>query len=66
MKKTFSIVFAALGMTACLALFVCFLLLGPSAAGANEVLSPPPSAVRTSALRRKRNSVLSTSIKVRN
>ena len=45
MKKTFSIVFAALGMTVCLALFVCFLLLGPSAAGANEVLSPPPSAV---------------------
>ena len=42
MKKTFAILFTALGLAACFALFLCFFLLGPSAPGANEVLSKPP------------------------
>ena len=34
--------FTALGLAFCFAMFLCFFLLGPSAAGANEILRPVP------------------------
>lgn len=45
-KKFFQILFLSLGLLLCMTMFVGFLLFGPAASGANEILSAQPKLTR--------------------